>query len=466
MLDRSILDVLQNVAALEGVPEGQLQWLISKGEVLSLAKDDPLLNKGKPLDHMYVILSGNLMLKAEQVESFRTVGEIGKGSITGSLPYSRAKEAAYHAIALQDSTVLAVHKKHFPAMIKTHFELTEALVHFMATRIREFTKFQQQNEKMMALGKLSAGLAHELNNPSAAVVRSAQSLKDHLIALREKFKEVVKIKMTDEQIDQVTRIIFQHIANNYSPDLSITERTEKEEDLLEWLNEKQVENSEEIAENFVEYNFTLEKIEQIWRELSPDHLSPVINWFNQTILMDRLVGEIHDAAQKINDLVLSIKTYTHMDQSPEKQQADIHSSINNTLNIMQHRIRKADIVVEKEFQENLPQPLLKISEFNQVWTNLIDNAIDALENTERKILKIKTRQDGDYIKINITDTGSGIADEHKEKIFDPFFTTKAVDKGTGLGLDMVKQVIQQHNGSITVSSRPGETDFEVCIPIK
>lgn len=465
MAERSILDILKDVAAFDGVPEEQLQWLIINGDVLSLAKEAHLFNKNKPLDYMYVILSGSFMLQAEQAKSFRKVGEIGQGSITGSLPYSRAKEAAYHVIALQESKVLALHKKHFPEMIKVNFELTEALVHFMATRIREFTKFQQQNEKMMALGKLSAGLAHELNNPSAAVARSSQSLGGHLTVLQDKLKEVVKIKLPDKHFDRLANTIFQHLANNNPPDLSMTERTEKEEDLSEWLNEKQVENPEEIAENLVEYNLTLKNMDQIYGELSSKDFSTVINWFNQILIMHRLVGEINDSAQKINDLVLSIKTYTHMDQSPEKQQSDIHSGINNTLKIMQHKIRKSDIVVEKEFQENLPQPMLKISEFNQVWTNLIDNAIDALDNAEQKILKIKTRQEQEYIKVNIVDTGSGIPEEQKEKIFDPFFTTKAVDKGTGLGLDIVKQVIQQHNGSISVYSRPGETNFEVCIPL-
>lgn len=466
MSDKIILEILKVIPALKDVPEEQLQWLIKNGKIISLRKDDPLFDRNSPLNFLYIILSGNLMLKSEQAESFRAVGKLQKGSVTGSLPYSRAKEAAYHAIALQSSKILALHKKHFPEMIKTQCRLTEAFVHFMSTRVREFTKWQQQNEKMMALGKLSAGLAHELNNPSAAVIRSSQKLKDNLISSQKKFQQVVKLKLTNDQINHITFTFFSQLKDSNSAEFSMADRVEKEEELLEWLDKNQIENSEEIAENFVEYNLSLENFQQIFKQLPAAYLSPIINWFNHTILMDRLVGEINDAAQKINDLVLSIKTYTHMDQSPEKQQGDIHSGINNTLKIMHHKIRKMDVVVKKDFQQDLPQPQLKITEFNQVWTNLIDNAIDALENAEQKILKIKTRRDGDYIKVSITDTGSGIPAEHKEKIFDPFFTTKAVDKGTGLGLDMVKQVVQQHNGSITVNSNPGETEFEICIPIK
>ncbi|MEM9390845.1 MAG: HAMP domain-containing sensor histidine kinase, partial [Bacteroidota bacterium] len=192
---------------------------------------------------------------------------------------------------------------------------------------------------------------------------------------------------------------------------------------------------------------------------------PVINWLNQVLTTEKLVNEIEDASQRINDLVLSVKSYTHMDQAPEKHPVDIHKGIHNTLTMLKHKIGKGGIEVETILSE-LPAVPLFVSEMNQVWTNLIDNAIDAMEDSNTKKLNIETLRDGDFVNINITDSGKGIPEDILDKIFDPFFTTKPVGKGTGLGLDVVQQIISQHNGAIKVNSKPGKTTFNICLPIK
>ena len=461
------LDVLSQLKSIEDfkeVPEPQLQWIIDNGFCKKYEKGDNLFTKGDVMDKMFIILSGRFQIKIEQNNQFRAVGNFEAKSITGTLPYSRASIASGYAEATVQSQVLVLSKDHFRTMIHEHEELTTALVHNMSSRIRQFTKLQQQNDKMMALGKLSAGLAHELNNPSAAVVRSSQILKKHLSFLPESFKKVIKIRSTDEQIDCVNNILFGRVEQGVQ-NLPLMQRTTCEDEIAEWLENKGVEDGYELAENFVDFGFNQEDLDTIEGCVREEDLLPVINWLNQVLTTEKLVTEIEGASQRINDLVLSVKSYTHMDQAPEKQPVDIHTGIHSTLTMLKHKLIKGGIEMENKFGE-LPPVSIFVSEMNQVWTNLIDNAIDAMEEVDQKKLVIESLVDGDFVNINIIDSGKGIAQDIEGKIFDPFFTTKPIGKGTGLGLDVVHQIITQHNGSIKVYSKPGKTTFNICLPIK
>ncbi len=463
-METNILELLKSIPDFAEVPEPQLQWIIDNGSCQVYQIGDYLFKRGDEMDKMFIILSGQFRIKVAQKDQFRIIGTFEAQSITGTLPYSRATTASGYADASVESHVVILNKDHFKTMIREHEELTTALVHNMSSRIRQFTKIQQQNDKMMALGKLSAGLAHELNNPSAAVVRSAQTLKKHLSFLPENFKRVIKIKSTDEQVDCVNTILFSRVEEGVQ-NFSLMEKTGREDEIAEWLEEKGMDDGYELVENFVDFGFTLEDFDTIDGCLRAEDLFPVINWLNQVLTTEKLVTEIEDASQRINDLVMSVKSYTHMDQAPEKQAVDIHIGIINTLTMLKHKLNKGNINLNKEFGD-LPPVSLFVSEMNQVWTNLIDNAIDAMEGGNEKKLTIETLVDREFVNINITDTGKGIPEDIKDNIFDPFFTTKPVGKGTGLGLDVVQQIINQHNGSIKVDSKPGETTFYICVPVK
>lgn len=459
-----LLQLLKNIPELSEVPEIELQWLIDHAECRSFKPGEFLFQKGDPIDNMSIILSGSFSIKVEQNGNYRFLSKLDKYSITGNLPYSRAKMASGIAEANETSQVVLLNKSEFKEMIHSCEGLTTALVHVMSTRIREFTKLQQQNDKMMALGKLSAGLSHELNNPSAAVVRSSRSLKKHLGFLPDHFKSVIKIRMEDKEVDAVNDLVFKK-AEKGVIHLALSERSEREDDIAEWLEDNGFADGYELADNFVDFDFSVADFNQVKTLVSEQDLIPIINWLNQVLNTEKLVNEIEDAAQRINDLVLSVKSYTHMDQAPEKQPVDIHKGINNTLTMLKHKIGKNKIEVVTQF-DDLPEVSIFISEMNQVWTNLIDNAIDAMDDGEQRRLTIETVKDGEFVNINMSDSGKGIPQEIQDQIFDPFFTTKPVGQGTGLGLDVVKQIINQHNGSIKVKSRPGETTFEVCLPIK
>ena len=458
----NLIPALKKVRELSEVPEDQLAWIGEEGELLTFQNGDFLFKKDDPMNYLFIIFQGRFNIKVKQGSQFRNVGVFEPYSITGMLPYSRAVAARGYADSIGSSEVLRLHKDHFRFMIN-HFEaLTTALVHSMSTRIRSFTKLEQQNDKMLALGKLSAGLAHELNNPSAAVVRSARSLKKHLSLLPQNFKNVIKIKMSDEQVDAVNNLLFSKIENG-TISLTLMEKTDLEDEIAAWLEQQGMQDGYEMAENFVDFGFNENDLRLIADQVPEADKLPVINWINQNLTTEKLVNEIEDASQRINDLVMSVKSYTHMDRAPEKQPTDIHEGINNTLTMLNHKIKKSQIEVEQNYQISGDVDIF-ISEMNQVWTNLIDNAIDAMETSPEKKLTINTWDDGAFVNIDIKDSGAGIPEEMIDNIFDPFFTTKAVGKGTGLGLDVARQIITQHNGRIKVKSTPGETIFNVCIP--
>lgn len=460
-----MIEDLRKVPTLAALDNSALEWLVRNGERQNFAIDEAIFKQGDPIDRMLIILEGRLLLKMHQGNQFRVVSEIGAGSITGLLPYSRAKSAVGIAQVIEPVKILSIGQDKFHDMITTQEELTTVLVHLMSSRIREFTKNQQQNDKMMALGKLSAGLAHELNNPSAAIVRSAQTLSAHLKQGPDIFMQAVKVQMTDEQFEAVNKVLVGQLAKGIQS-YSLMEKAEKEDEVMDWLDDREIENSDAIAENLVDYGFGLEELDQIADEVEQKYLSGIFAWINQNLVTERLVDEIEEASSRINKLVSSVKSYTHMDQAPEKKPTDIHVGIENTLTMLAHKIRKSNIQVHRNFDPDLPKALVFPSEMNQVWTNIIDNAIDAMENSDNKELTITTTRNSQFINVVISDTGSGIPEEIQDKIFDPFFTTKEIGKGTGMGMEVVHRIVtNQHNGSVTFLTEPGHTEFSVCFPL-
>ena len=375
------------------------------------------------------------------------------------------KSATAEGIVTGDTSVYSLHESLFPEMIRNHHELVEALVHVMTDRVRDTTRMQQQNDKMMALGKLSAGLAHELNNPSAAVVRSANELKKHLSNTPENFKRVIQIRATEEIVDKVNNLVYSKIASAGKKQLSLMEKTGLEDELTDWLEDNGVNDAYEKVEAFADFGMTPDNLEEVKLWLRSEDKQPVIGWLYQVFTTEKLVGEIEEAAKRINTLVTSIKGYTHMDQAPEKQLTDIHVGIRNTLTMLNHKLKKNNIKLIENYQPNLPMANIFVSEMNQVWTNIIDNAIDAMEGRKESCLEIKTEKKGDFINVSIIDNGPGIPKDIQDKIFDPFFTTKSIGKGTGLGLEVVRQIIGQHNGKVYVNSEPNHTEFVVCFPV-
>lgn len=220
-----------------------------------------------------------------------------------------------------------------------------------------------------------------------------------------------------------------------------------------------------MAENFVEFGFSKADLEEFANLIPSQYLSPVLNWINNNLVTEKMVNDIQDASQRISDLVTSVKNFTHMDRGHDKEYTDVHSGIRNTLTMLTHKLRKGNVEVVEHYNTSLPLVKAYVGELNQVWTNLMDNALDAMEVNKKGTLEIKTERDKEFVKVSVIDNGPGIPADIKSRIFDPFFTTKEIGKGTGLGLDVVMRIVNQHKGSIKLNSVPGRTEFIVCFPI-
>lgn len=456
---------LQSIEALKEVPAEQLQWWIDNSTYYELQEGELLFKAGEKISGTHVIVSGRIHAYLSQAKGVRTLGYFEAKDITGHLPFSRGTVANANGMVEESAQIMTFAYDRIKELISLHFELTQALVHVMTTRVREFTAQQQQNEKMMALGKLSAGLAHELNNPAAAIVRGSTSLLQHLQMVPDRFKKVISIRMTEEQVDKVVNKLFEVLARTEKPVLTMMQRNTLEDDMAGCLENHFVENSQEMAENFIEFGFTCDDINEVGAIVPALHLSPVLNWMNNNLVTERMVTDMHEASERIQRLVTSIKNFTHMDRDHDKEYADIHLGIRNTLTMLGYKLKKGNVELVEHYNTSLPPVKAFVGELNQVWTNLIDNALDAMEINNKGKLEITTRQEKQFVQVYVTDNGPGIADEIKNKIFDPFFTTKEIGKGTGLGLDVVSRIVRQHDGSIKVDSVPGRTTFEVCFPI-
>jgi signal transduction histidine kinase len=455
---------LKQVPDLSEVPEDQLEWLLQRGELLSVKEGDVIFKTGDPIDRMFIVLEGRFKLTIKQNGNLKQLGVVKKNEITGFLPYSRATTAMGIAEADSDGQYLCVSKDTIREMTTLHYELTAALVHIMTNRTREFTRQNVQSEKMMALGKLSAGLAHELNNPASAISRSARELKKHVNNSSEKFKLATTMKISGDKIDALADAVAEILSLSQECHLSLLERTEKEDETEEWLDDQGLDNSYELAPALVEYCVEISHLEKILDITGKDNFAAALEWMEHLMTTEKMVADIQDASERISGLVSSIKRYTHMDSAPEKHAADIRQGIKSTLTMLNHKIKKNEITVDQDYSDNLAEPCILVGDINQVWTNLIDNALDAMKNGGT--LKIKAYNDKEFVVVEFSDNGKGIPEENIHAIFDPFFTTKAIGEGTGLGLDIVRRIIEQHQGEINVTSRKGETTFTLKLPIK
>jgi signal transduction histidine kinase len=464
-MKEDIISWLQSIEALKDVPVEQLQWLYEHSVEQELQPGEHVFNAEEPIKGTFVIIEGRFRICIIQGGGLREVAVFEPKSITGYLPFSRGKSFPGFGEVLEPLKYLFLPIERAEEMIRTQFELTQALVHVMTTRVRDFTTFQQQNEKMMALGKLSAGLAHELNNPAAAVVRGAASLLEHLKLAPGTFKKIMAAKISEADVDYVSDKLFAVLCRVEMPALTMMQRSSLEDDLLDWMDDYNMPNRQEIAENLVDFGFTVVDLEDFKQHIPAEALGPVLGWINNNLVTEKMVIDMEAASRRIADLVGAVKNFTHMDQGQGKQYADIHKGIRNTLTMLQHKIRQCSVQVNEQFDTGLPEVNAMIGELNQVWTNLIDNALDAMEPNGKGVLEIKTSRAKDCVQVAIIDNGPGIPDDIKSKIFDPFYTTKDVGKGTGLGLDVVMRIVKQHQGAIKLNSVPGRTEFIVEFPI-
>lgn len=456
---------LQAFDALQGVEAAALDWLIEQSDYFFYAEGDYLFSNGEPIVHMTIIVRGNCLLRNEKNGRRRELGTWGAGSITGVLPFSRMEKSGANGVAIDDCQVLRLHRDKFVEMVNVSYALVQSLVAVMTNRVRDFQQMRLMDEKLMALGKMSAGLAHELNNPASAIVRASDELYKQLHLTPERFKEVVTMRVSSEDVDAINEVIFTSInAYDGSNELSLMQQEAFKDDVIDWLDDNDITDAEDLAETFVDFDFGVEALDKVKEILPAEAVGPVLKWIQTNFIHERLIEEIKTSSDRIGSLVRSIKEYSHMDEEPSLELIDVHEGLKSTLTMLMFRFKKNGIEIRKEMNHDIPQITALPGELNQVWTNLIVNALDAMP-AQGGILTIRSYQERDCVCVEIEDNGSGIPAEIQSRVFEPFFTTKGIGEGTGMGLDIVFRIINRHQGYINLTSEPGKTCFKVCFPI-
>jgi signal transduction histidine kinase len=456
------IDDLKVVKEFQHVPDDQLQWLINQGETVEIEAGDLLFNVGEPVVISYIVLDGKMRVSAVQSGKQKELRILDPGQFTGYLPYSRATVTPAFCEAIKKSLVFKCTKEKLKEGFGIHFELIEAMVHMMLSRVREFTSIQQQNEKMFALGKLSAGLAHELNNPAAAISRAAALLQGQVAQLPHLFQSIANLRIEPEKVEKISNLII-HKLNSEPPALTMMQKANLEDEITDWLTLNHLQDTD--PEGLVERGFTTGELDVFKDCSTPDHLPVLLEWVSNYLVTNKMAEDIRTSSERISDLVGAVKNFTFMDKDADRQPVDIHAGIRNTLTMLNYKLRKGNITVVEQYDASLPNIGAFPGELNQVWTNIIDNAIDAMEINGKGTLEITTSHDAKFARITIKDDGPGIPEDIKQKIFAPFFTTKELGKGTGLGLDVVSRIMLQHTGEVKVKSEAGATEFEICLPL-
>ena len=454
-----ISELLRRVPAFQGLPDDQIAWFLSQSQELQLKAGDIYARQGDTADAMFVLLTGEFQWRGE-LAGETVVLPLQAGQVTGLLPFSRMKQFTVTGRATTEGAVLRFPSSLFPELVQKMPELVTQLVGLMSDRIRETTRLEQQQDRLASLGKLSAGLAHELNNPASAAKRATSQLRDILKRVRDASLELGRRDLTATQKSEIEKLETSLIRVDGPPPNALA--ASALEDQIDSLLRSHGQNDLwQLAADLARRNAKPEALEQLFNTFDPATARAALVRIAASVEIADLLNEIESSTSRISDLVAAIKEYTYMDQA-RVQNVDLVKSLENTLTILNHKLKRG-VMVQRNYQAGQLLVSSFGSELNQVWTNIIDNAIDAMSGQGE--LRIHAYRDDQSAVVEIGDNGPGIPPEIKPHIFEPFFTTKAVGQGTGLGLDTVQRIVRKHRGSIQVRSKPGDTCFQVWLPL-
>jgi signal transduction histidine kinase len=462
------VEALRRVHVFADLPHDQLQWFAENVQDERFAAGDILFRKGDPPEWMAIFLEGEMHAYRDEKahDGYVYISRAGDpaSEVTGVLPFSRMTQFTVTGRAVTASRVMRFPVRLFPELLQRMPTLAKRLVGIMSDRVRETTTADQQQDKLMALGKLSAGLAHELNNPAAAATRAANDLIATLAELRAADLRLCQHNLTTEQeaaIRAFENKAIEHTAT--ATQLNSLDQSDREDVVAAWLKDHGVGDEWKLSANLVEAGIDAVDLGRISVDLEPIAFADVLARVNAQLAAAKLASEIKASTARISELVGAIKEYSYMDQA-SLQEIDLHKGLESTLLILKYKLRKKSIELTREYAETLPRIKAYGSELNLVWTNLIVNAVDAMPEGGR--LKVTTKKEPTDILVEIRDNGSGIQQAVKSRIFEPFFTTKPVGEGTGLGLDTVARIVRKHRGNIRFESKPGDTCFQVRLPLE
>jgi signal transduction histidine kinase len=461
----TVADTLRRVPLFKGLSEDKLAWISDHGQEIRLEPGTKIASQGDPPDGFYIILEGETGWTRNVGGKNVYVVSLKEGSIFAEL--IMVLDAPYPTTghAVSPVRLLKLDASAYWEMLRICPEVLRSILASSVERAGLHESVSQQHAKLISLGTMAAGLAHELNNPAAAAARSAQEARE---VFRESSARAVKLGSLDMSPEERLFVagLPEEVARRTenAPELDSLEWSDREDEVALWLDDRSVEEAWDLAPTFVGAGLDVEWLDGLEERLSAGGaVGDVLRWLASELTGDELLREIRQASARISDLVRAVKSYSHMDKSSLKE-ADVREGLENTLIILGHKLKKGNVEVRREYEEGLPPVCAHGGELNQVWTNLLDNAIDAVEGEGH--VGVRAVRDGDRVMVEISDDGPGIPEEIRERIFEPFFTTKEVGKGTGLGLDIsYRVVVEKLGGDIRVSSKPGDTRFEVRLPV-
>lgn len=448
---------LRSLPSLEGLSETEYTWLATNGQLVGCANDTLIFKEQQPARTMHIVLSGEVHVRRSNTGPF-SVFTGRAGQLTGKLPFSRMKHYGGDGWAVGSVRSLDFDESLFPEMLAAIPSMGQRCASILLDRVREVTRLEQQSEKLSALGKLAGNLAHELNNPASAAQRTASTLLADLKSFGELAFHLGTLNMTAEQYDSIVAW-GKRVRMQPRETLALT-AADHEDTLLRWLTAQGVPEPWKLAPALAECSVTPAQLDELAGTVPGAALPQILAVFTTSIHVESMAATVIGSTARIFDLISAIKDYSYMDQAP-LQDVNLAHSLEATLAMLQSRL--AGITVETSFDPALPPISVYGSELNQVWTALLENALDAMEGSG--ILRLTTGCSGEMAVVEIWNSGPMIDPAIRSRIFEPFFTTKAPGAGLGLGLDTAQRVVSRHSGFITVESRPGATCFQVRLPI-
>jgi signal transduction histidine kinase len=458
-------DFLRHISIFSELDKDDLDRIYGLARPMSIPEGEALVRQGETGDTMFVILSGEFEVTQRSGGSDVVLSRRGPGEVVGEMSLLAGEPRVATVRALRESRVLAISQYAFQQLIACSPSAGTSVLRMMAQRLRSTEVLVAQQEKMAGLGRLTAGLAHELNNPAAAAWRSTDQLTETLTEWQRLSGQLDALALDHEAMMQISTLREElGKRDRQSVALDPLTRSDREAEVQYWLEDRGVEEAWDLAPMIVGLGWNVPQMEEWVGGFGEEELRVIVPWLVKGAQCYILLDEVKMSAGRISEIVRAVKAYSYLDQAPI-QEVDLREGLENTLVILKHKL-KGGVEVKREYAPDLPRVEAYASELNQVWTNLIDNAIDAMEG--KGVLTIRTYRDGPkQVAVEIEDSGPGIPTEIQPRIFQPFFTTKEVGKGTGLGLHIVYNiVVDKHHGQLSFTSEPGRTTFKVALPVE